>query len=210
MTAKCVKLQEYLRRLMPRPRLSPFTLQQHASSTLEVPKDRPLKLAVVSDTHSQPHENALDIVSRLSPDAVLHGGDIGDLDVLTPLRALAPLLAVRGNIDGRGEVVDSIDLSLVQDGVTVAKILLVHYAVMGPRLRGPALALAKQYGAALVVCGHSHVPFIGRDRGIGVFNPGSIGPRRFGLPITLGVVEITRESMHARHIDCETGEVWSP
>jgi predicted phosphodiesterase len=61
-----------------------------------------------------------------------------------------------------------------------------------------------------VVCGHSHIPFIARDRGVGVFNPGSIGPRRFGLPIVLGSIEITDTGAALKHIDCETGKPWMP
>jgi hypothetical protein len=54
------------------------------------------------------------------------------------------------------------------------------------------------------------VPFIGRDRGLLVFNPGSIGPRRFQLPIVFGVLEIEDGQLKMRHVDCETGEVWTP
>jgi hypothetical protein len=54
------------------------------------------------------------------------------------------------------------------------------------------------------------VPFIGRDRGLSVFNPGSIGPRRFQLPIVLGAIDITDTSASLRHIDCETGKPWTP
>jgi hypothetical protein len=61
-----------------------------------------------------------------------------------------------------------------------------------------------------VVCGHSHVPFIGRDRGLSVFNPGSIGPKRFHLPIVFGVIDIAKNGVSLQHIDCETGERWEP
>jgi hypothetical protein len=54
------------------------------------------------------------------------------------------------------------------------------------------------------------VPFIGKHRGIGVFNPGSIGPRRFTLPIVFGVLEVSAEATRMRHIDCETGRAWLP
>ena len=60
------------------------------------------------------------------------------------------------------------------------------------------------------MCGHSHVPFVGRDRGLTVFNPGSIGPRRMHLPIVLGVLEIASAKLSLRHIDCETGKQWNP
>jgi hypothetical protein len=54
------------------------------------------------------------------------------------------------------------------------------------------------------------VPFVGRDRGLTVFNPGSIGPRRMHLPIVFGVLEIAAAKLSLRHVNCETGEPWSP
>jgi predicted phosphodiesterase len=62
----------------------------------------------------------------------------------------------------------------------------------------------------MIVCGHSHVPFVGKDRGLTVFNPGSIGPRRFHLPIVFGVLEIAAGKLSLRHVDCETGGAWEP
>ena len=62
-----------------------------------------------------------------------------------------------------------------------------------------------------MVCGHSHVPFIGIDKGLGVFNPGSMGPRRFALPIVFGVIDVpVQGSMRLRHVSCETGQTWMP
>ena len=65
-------------------------------------------------------------------------------------------------------------------------------------------------GASLVVCGHSHVPFIAKQRGLTVFNPGSIGPRRFHLPIVFGTIAVTPQAVRLAHVDCETGRPWSP
>ena len=65
-------------------------------------------------------------------------------------------------------------------------------------------------GAGLVVCGHSHVPFVTNDRGLALFNPGSVGPRRFALPIVFGVMEVTSAGVSLRHVDCETGLPWRP
>jgi hypothetical protein len=62
----------------------------------------------------------------------------------------------------------------------------------------------------MVICGHSHVPFIGRDKGLIVFNPGSIGPRRFQLPIVFGVLRLGPGGISLRHVSCETGETWLP
>ena len=90
------------------------------------------------------------------------------------------------------------------------ELLLLHIAVYGPKLRADAARLAVEAGARVVVCGHSHVPFVGRDRGFTVFNPGSIGPRRMHLPIVFGVLEIAAGKLTLEHFDCETGALWSP
>lgn len=169
------------------------------------------RLAVVADTHSKPHPAAQQRLSELCPDVILHAGDIGDLSVLDDLARVAPVHAVRGNIDAQmTDVPDQIILELMREDVMTFRILLLHIAVYGPKLRAEVARMAVKERATLVVCGHSHVPFMGRDRGVGVFNPGSIGPRRFQLPIVLGAIDIAPGGARLRHIDCETGEVWQP
>lgn len=168
-------------------------------------------MACVADTHSQPHPNTESLLRAQNADAILHGGDIGDLRVLDELAAIAPLLAVRGNIDERAnELPDGITIRIQSGEDTVLTMLLMHIVVYGPRVRKEAAQLAHEQGAKLIVCGHSHVPFIGRDKGLTVFNPGSIGPRRMRLPIVFGVLEIAGGKLSLRHIDCETGEEWTP
>lgn len=169
------------------------------------------RFAVVADTHSKPHPATGARLEELQPDAILHAGDIGDLSVLDDLRRVAPVLAVRGNIDAHvTEVPERVLVELLRGDVLKFRILMLHIAVYGPKLRAEVRALAVKERASLVVCGHSHVPFIGRDRGMGVFNPGSIGPRRFQLPIVLGVLDISADSARLRHVDCETGHTWEP
>jgi hypothetical protein len=107
-------------------------------------------------------------------------------------------------------VPDRSTLELMDGECMKLRLLLVHIAVYGPKLRAPVARLASRERASLVVCGHSHVPFIGRDRGVTLFNPGSIGPRRFQLPIMLGAIDISRERATLTHIDCETGKTWLP
>ncbi len=168
------------------------------------------RLAVVADTHSAPHEEGLKHLAALKPDAILHAGDIGDLAVLERLRAIAPLYAVRGNIDGRAPGLPDV-LSLDLEGETGAfRVLVLHIGVAGPRLRGDAAKRAREEKAQMVVCGHSHVPFIGLEKGVTVFNPGSIGPRRFQLPIVFGVLEVGPKGIDLWHVDCETGRRWEP
>jgi putative phosphoesterase len=170
----------------------------------------PLRLAVVADTHSAPHPATTKLLRSLTPDAILHAGDIGDLAVLDELQAVAPLFAVRGNIDVRApDLPDVLTLDVVAGDASL-RILLIHIAVDGPRLRGDAARLARAREASLVVCGHSHVPLIARDGELSVFNPGSAGPRRFRLPIVFGVIDVTPAAVHLSHFDCETGQPWTP
>jgi len=165
------------------------------------------RLAVVADTHSAPHPATHELLAAHKPDAILHAGDIGDLAVLEGLRAIAPLYAIRGNIDTRAADLPD---ELVIDVAERLRILLVHIGVAGPRLRGDAAKRAREAGAGLVVCGHSHVPFVGRDRGIAIFNPGSAGPRRFHLPIVFGTIDVTPTAVRFGHVDCESGRPWTP
>jgi uncharacterized protein len=184
-------------------------LQQEARLSLN--ERGGLRLACVADTHSKPHPNTEGLIRSLEVDAILHGGDIGDLEVLTQLAELAPLYAVRGNIDERANhVPDGLTVRIQSGADTVLTLLLMHIVVYGPKIRKEAAQLAWKEGAKLIVCGHSHVPFIGRDKGLTVFNPGSIGPRRLRLPIVLGVLEIAAGKLSLKHIDCETGHEWAP
>lgn len=167
--------------------------------------------AVIADTHGRPHPNVLSQLAAESPDHILHAGDIGDFAVLDELERIAPVLAVRGNIDMPSRSIpDAMILDVLDEDTVRTRVLLVHYGVVGPKLRADVIQLARDRTASLVICGHSHVPFIGEDRGIGIFNPGSAGPRRFGLPIVFGVVRMVRERMRMHHVDCETGKMWQP
>ncbi len=168
------------------------------------------RLAVVADTHSAPHPDTEKLLRAVHPDAILHGGDIGDLAVLEQLAAIAPVYAVRGNIDVRAHDLPDVLTIDVKTGDRTLRLLLTHIAVFGPRLRAEVAKLARAEKASLVVCGHSHVPFIGVDRGLTIFNPGSIGPRRFTLPILFGTIDVTPTGIKLAHISAETGKAWSP
>jgi len=182
-----------------------------AEAELQLSERGELRVAVVADTHSQPHPLAARRIEALAPSAILHAGDIGNLRVLEDLARIAPVIAVRGNIDERAsDLPDSVAIAVRAGGQIALTLLMMHIAVYGPRIRADAARLAASRGARMIVCGHSHVPFIGKDRGLTVFNPGSIGPRRFHLPIVFGVLEIAHGKLAVRHIDCETGEAWSP
>jgi uncharacterized protein len=169
---------------------------------LELPAEAK-RLVVVADTHSAPHAETRRIIRDYKPDAILHAGDIGDLAVIDELARIAQVFAIRGNID-KTELPDV----LVLDHPAL-RMMIVHIGVYGPKLRAEVAKQARDEQARLVICGHSHVPFIGVDRGIYVFNPGSCGPRRFQLPIVFGTLELS-PTIKLGHIDCETGARWQP
>ena len=173
--------------------------------------DGSLRLAVVADTHSALHPNALGVLAALKPDAILHAGDVGDLRVLDDLAKVSKVLAVRGNIDVRlPGLTDVLVLEVGSASRLLIRILLMHIGVNGPKLRADAARLARAEAASLVVCGHSHIPFIGTDCGLTVFNPGSAGPRRFNLPILLGTIDVNASGVRMGHFDCNTGQPWEP
>lgn len=191
---------------MPSPRVN------RQEARIPVKGDGMLRLGVVADTHSRPNPEGVKHLAALAPDAILHAGDIGELSTLDTFRAIAPVFAVRGNIDERAnELPDQLTIDLVGAGDRqLLRILLMHIALAGPRLRAEASKAARAEKASLLVCGHSHVPFIGRDRGVTIFNPGSIGPRRFHLPIVFGAIDVAPTGLMLRHFDSETGAEWQP
>ena len=185
--------------------------QTFARETFTLGPDGGLRIVVVADTHSQPDPRSAEIISAQRPDRILHAGDIGAPKVLDALAVHAPVTAVRGNIDAQMPGVPDVVTIDVRDGDrTLITLLLLHIAVNGPQLRADAVRLARAADAGLVACGHSHVPFIGRDQGIAVVNAGSIGPRRFRLPIVFAVVDIRCDGVAMHHVSCETGERWRP
>jgi len=168
-----------------------------------------LRIVAVADTHGRPHPELDTRIRELAPAHILHAGDVGNLDVVRDLEKHAPVTAVRGNIDGR-DLPDFVTLKVRTGERELINILLTHVAVYGPKLRADVARVARAEGASLVVCGHSHVPFAAHDKGVTVFNPGSVGPRRFHLPIVLGVIDVSADDVSVRHVDCETGLAWKP
>ena len=172
-------------------------------------------LAVIADTHSRPHARALERVAAMAPTAILHAGDVGDPACLAPFAKVAPLYVVRGNIDGT----DWPDVRVIEfqdTGRRLLRLLLTHIAVDKLKPSRAALAAAAEHEVDLIVCGHSHVPFVTSapcvdQREVVLFNPGSVGPKRFHLPIVLGRLELQDTGrLVARHLDVETGEDWRP
>jgi putative phosphoesterase len=138
-----------------------------------------MRIGVISDTHGLLRPEA---AARLEGvHHIIHAGDLGSPDILPRLRAIAPVSAVRGNVDGAvwaGALPPSLDLALAGHRLHV-----VH------DIRDLAVKPADE-GIALVICGHSHRPAISRIGPALLLNPGSAGPRRFRLPVTLATVDL--------------------
>jgi putative phosphoesterase len=125
-------------------------------------------------------------------DLVIHSGDIGKPEVLDALRAIAPVHAVRGNMD-RGEWARSLPESEVVE--VQDQLLYVIHDVERLEL-DPAAA-----GFRAVISGHSHRPSMDERQGVIYLNPGSAGPRRFSLPVCLGLIRVNRVDLAVRFIE---------
>ena len=175
-------------------------LKGHLSiGEVELPDQDEVSIVVVADTHSRPHQNGLAQIESKAPFRIIHGGDIGQLSVLDQLEQIAPVIAVRGNIDPMDVGLPAIQvIKWTRNGDVCSTWLLTHIAVRGPKLYPEIKDAAQHHGAQLIICGHSHVPFIGRDHDLAIFNPGSIGPRRFSLPITFGTIRMSSDGSISR------------
>lgn len=149
-----------------------------------------MRIGLVSDTHGLLRDEALAFLRGC--DHIIHAGDICDASVLKVLSGLAPLTAVRGNND-KGSWADTLpETDLVQLGG--AHIYVIHDLACLDI--DPSAA-----GVQVVVSGHSHKPVVERRDGVLFVNPGSAGPRRFKLPISVAELAVAEGGVSARIID---------
>jgi putative phosphoesterase len=149
-----------------------------------------LRIGLISDTHGLLRPQALAFLR--GSDAIVHGGDICDAAVLEALARIAPVTAVRGNND-RGAWAEGLrESELVQFGA------MVLYAV-----HDLAQIDLDPHGAGVhvVVSGHSHKPTVDERDGVLFVNPGSAGPRRFKLPISIGELMVDGRAVTARVVE---------
>jgi len=141
-----------------------------------------MKLGIVSDTHGLLRPEVA--LALKGVDHIVHLGDVGKISVLDELAKIAPVTAVRGNVDRDGACG-----KLPETEVYLAE---GHYIYMLHDLKTLHLDPAAAKFAA-VLYGHTHVPNYHTKKGVLYFNPGSCGPRRFELPVTLGLLEIDKK-----------------
>jgi uncharacterized protein len=136
-------------------------------------------IGVISDTHGLMRPEALAALRGV--EHILHAGDVGDIAILDALREIAPLTAIRGNVDTSGACAELPATDVVELGGSLFYLVhSVHDLDINP----------KAAGVAMVVSGHSHKASVTVKDGVVYFNPGSAGPRRFSLPITVGFVTV--------------------
>jgi hypothetical protein len=138
-----------------------------------------MRVGVISDTHGLLRPQVL--AALRGCDHILHAGDIGDVTIIEQLGRLAPVTAIRGNVDGSGPCTQFPTTKLIHlSGYT----LYMLHDVRELDIVAPAA------GIAAIISGHSHKPSMEWLNGVLYFNPGSAGPRRFSLPISLGFLEL--------------------
>ena len=148
-------------------------------------------VGLISDTHGLLRPEALDVLR--GSDFIVHAGDIGNPGIVTELAHLAPVVAVRGNVD-KGAWAQSIPEADVLE-VSGAGFLYVLHNIDDLDL-DPAAA-----GFHAVVYGHSHKPGVRGKDGVLYVNPGSAGPRRFSLPISVGRLMVDAGTVSAELIE---------
>ena len=147
------------------------------------------RIGVISDTHGLLRPEAAGELK--GSDLILHAGDVGAFGILEELETIAPVMAVRGNVD-RGDWTRDLPETRVVE-VEDAMVYLLH------DIEGLDL-VPHAAGISVVVFGHSHRAEIRESHGVRYFNPGSAGPRRFSNPVTLGFLDVTAGGLVPRVI----------
>ncbi|HEU4380725.1 MAG TPA: metallophosphoesterase family protein [Hyphomicrobiaceae bacterium] len=149
-------------------------------------------VGLISDTHGLLRPQA--IAALRGSDLIIHAGDIGKLEVIDQLRTVAPTMAVRGNVDVGGWAAQF----PATEAVKVGELTFWVLHEISQLDFGTAAA-----GLAAVVYGHSHQPSLETRAGLLYINPGSAGPRRFKLPVTVARVSVTGRQIHPEIINLD-------
>jgi putative phosphoesterase len=136
---------------------------------------RAIRIGVISDTHGLLRPEAIEALR--GSHYIIHAGDIGAPEILTELASIAPLTAIRGNVDKAAWARELPETAVLEVGNIS---IYVSHDLAQLDLKPEAA------GFAVVVSGHSHVPKQEKRSGVLYFNPGSAGPRRFKLPVSIG------------------------
>jgi putative phosphoesterase len=145
-----------------------------------------VKIGVISDTHGLLRPEAEQCLAGVAH--IIHAGDIGRPEIITNLGRIAPVIAIRGNVDTSDCAARYPDTRTISLGGRSIHVLHdIHDLDFDPKSRG----------VDVVISGHSHRAGIETVDGVLYLNPGSAGPRRFKLPVTLAILEMTRSGVRA-------------
>jgi uncharacterized protein len=153
-----------------------------------------LRVGLVADTHGLLRPDARAFL--VGCDYIVHGGDVGGPKILDELAVMAPLIAVRGNNDTQPWAAHLPATELIRVGNVF--VYVIHNLAELEIDPGAA-------GVRVVVSGHSHKPMLEERDGVLYVNPGSCGPRRFKLPISVGEVIVSGSAVNARIVDLSGG-----
>jgi putative phosphoesterase len=151
-------------------------------------------LGLISDTHGLLREEA--VRALRGSDLILHAGDVGAPEILETLKTLAPVVAVRGNVD-TGEWAQALPLT---EAISAGPAMIYMIHILNDLDINPAAG-----GFQIVVSGHSHKPGQSVKDGVTYINPGSAGPRRFYLPVTVARLDLRVRPWKVDFIDLEGG-----
>jgi uncharacterized protein len=144
-------------------------------------------IGVISDTHGLLRPAAIEALRGV--EHILHAGDVGDASILDALRSVAPVTAIRGNIDVGGPC----------SHLPATEVVTLHGHTFYMLHDRQALDLdPAAAGVSAVISGHSHKPLIEWRHGVLYMNPGSAGPRRFSLPVSIGLLTIGADGLQPR------------
>lgn len=147
-------------------------------------------IGIISDTHGLLRPEAFTALQ--GSDLIIHAGDIGDLHIIDKLEAIAPVIAIRGNMDNN---IRSHNLRQTEAVELGGHVIYVLHDVSRLDIE-PSSAHIR-----VIIHGHSHRPAIQEHDGIMYINPGSSGPRRFRLPVTVAVLNIKGKKLNAGIVD---------
>ena len=149
-------------------------------------------IGVISDTHGLLRPSAIEALQ--GSDLIIHAGDVGRAVILDELRRIAPVVAVRGNVDHGGWA----DALAMDEVISLGAHSIYMRHILADIDLDPRIA-----GFAAVIHGHSHKPEIAEKNGVIYFNPGSAGPRRFALPVTVGRLRVVAGRLDPQLIPIE-------
>jgi len=149
-----------------------------------------MHIGVISDTHGLVRPEAIDALKGTK--LILHAGDIGKPEVLEALSAVAPVVAVRGNND-KGDWAKEIPEreTVMIESASIYMLHIVQELSIDP----------KADGFQVIICGHSHKPLVEERDGVLFLNPGSAGPRRFKLPVSVAHLHIDGKNVDAQILE---------